>query len=150
MAGIELRSTAFNDHAPIPRRYARDGENVSPPLSWSGVPDDAAELLLLCEDPDAPTGTFVHWLVTGIPPADADLDAGQSPPGGRVRANGWGERSWGGPHPPAGDEAHRYFFRLYALPEPVSLPDDATADDVHRAVDAARLAGGTLVGTYQR
>jgi Raf kinase inhibitor-like YbhB/YbcL family protein len=150
MAGIELSSAAFNDHAVIPRHYAREGDDVSPPLTWSGVPDGTAELLLLCEDPDAPSGTFVHWLVTGITPRDGSVDAGQSPPGGTPRTNGYGESGWGGPHPPAGDEAHRYFFRLYALPEPVDLPDGAGADDVHRAVDDSRLASGTIVGMYQR
>lgn len=149
MAGIELRSTAFTDHSPIPARYAHDRDNVSPPLSWSGVPDDAAELLLLCEDPDAPVGTFVHWLVTGIPPEDGGVDAGE-PPRGHALANGFGERGWGGPQPPVGDGAHRYFFRLYALPEPVSLPGGATAEDVHRVVDKAQLASGTVVGMYQR
>jgi Raf kinase inhibitor-like YbhB/YbcL family protein len=150
MAGIELNSAAFSDHALIPQRYARDGEDVSPPLTWSGVPDGAAELLLLCEDPDAPSGTFVHWLVTGIDPADGTVDAGQVPAGGTERNNGYGEARWGGPQPPVGDEAHRYFFRLYALPEPAGLPDGATADDVHRAVDKQQLASGTIVGLYQR
>ncbi|UYQ60236.1 YbhB/YbcL family Raf kinase inhibitor-like protein [Streptomyces peucetius] len=150
MAGIELKSAAFNDHALIPRRYAREGEDLSPPLSWSGVPDGTAELLLLCEDPDAPSGTFVHWLVTGIDPRDGTVDAGQVPTGGTARRNGYGEDRWGGPQPPVGDEAHRYFFRLYALPEPVDLSDGATAEEIHRAVDQQQLASGTVVGLYQR
>ncbi|MEV4681605.1 YbhB/YbcL family Raf kinase inhibitor-like protein [Streptomyces kurssanovii] len=150
MAGIELHTAAFNDHALVPRRYARDGDNISPPLTWSGVPDGTADLLLLCEDPDAPSGTFVHWLVTGIDPADGSVEAGETPPGGTPRTNGFGDTGWGGPQPPVGDEAHRYFFRLYALPEPVTLPDKATADDVHRAVDKTQLASGTIVGLYQR
>lgn len=150
MAGIELKSTAFNDGAFIPHRYSKDGEDISPALSWSGVPDGTAELLLLCEDPDAPTRPFVHWLVTGVDPTSGGVDTGQTPPGGRDRDNGYGGRGWGGPRPPAGDTAHRYFFRLYALPEPVTLPDDASADAVHAAVDQAQLASGTLVGLYQR
>ncbi|MER6612095.1 YbhB/YbcL family Raf kinase inhibitor-like protein [Streptomyces xantholiticus] len=150
MAGIELYTAAFNDHAPIPKRYARDGDNISPPLTWSGVPDGTAELLLLCEDPDAPSGTFVHWLVTGITPADGRVDAGETPPGGTPRTNGFGDAGWGGPQPPVGDKAHRYFFHLYALPEPVALPADATAEVVHRMVDKAQLASGTVVGLYHR
>ncbi|ORT57207.1 YbhB/YbcL family Raf kinase inhibitor-like protein [Streptomyces sp. CB03238] len=150
MAGIELKSSAFNDGSFIPRRYAKEGEDVSPELTWSGVPDAAAELVLLCEDPDAPSGTFVHWLVTGIDPTSDGVAAGQTPPGGQERRNGYGGSGWGGPNPPAGDRAHRYFFRLYALPGPVSLPDGATAADVHAAVDERRLADGTLVGLYQR
>ncbi|MCF6525450.1 YbhB/YbcL family Raf kinase inhibitor-like protein [Streptomyces sp. JJ36] len=150
MAGIELRSSAFNDHAPIPRRYAWEGENASLPLDWSGVPDDAEELVLLCEDPDAPSGTFVHWAVTGIDPHSSGVDTDRSPPGGTELVNGFGERGWGGPHPPPGDEAHRYFVRLYALSEPCELPDAPSADQVHRAVEQRELASGTLVGLYHR
>jgi Raf kinase inhibitor-like YbhB/YbcL family protein len=150
MAGIELRSEAFSDHSMIPRRYAHDADNVSPPLAWSGVPDDAAELALLCEDPDAPTGTFVHWLVTGIDPRTGGVDADETPKGSQAHRNGFGERGWGGPQPPAGDDAHRYFFRLYALPAPVSLPDRASADDVHAVLDREQLASGTIVGLYRR
>ncbi|MBO8196663.1 YbhB/YbcL family Raf kinase inhibitor-like protein [Streptomyces oryzae] len=150
MAGIELISTAFNDNAIIPRRYTRDGDDVSPPLEWSGVPGGTAELLLLCEDPDAPSGTFVHWLVTGIDPDARSVEPGETPLGGTPLTNGFGGSGWGGPLPPAGDEAHRYFFRLYALPDPVQVPDNASAEDVHRAVDGAALASGNIVGRYQR
>lgn len=150
MAGIELRSAAFNDHDLIPRHYAKDGDDVSPPLTWSGVPDGTNELVLMCEDPDAPTGTFLHWLVTGIDPHSTGVEAGTAPTGGIPQANGYGKHGWGGPHPPAGDPAHRYFFRLYALPEPLSLGRHPTADDVHATVDKAQLASGTLVGLYGR
>ncbi|MBD0421833.1 YbhB/YbcL family Raf kinase inhibitor-like protein [Streptomyces sp. TRM S81-3] len=150
MAGIDLSSSAFSDHTLIARRYAYEGENVSPPLTWSGVPDDAAELVLLCEDPDAPSGTFVHWIVVGIDARSDGVAAGQSPPGGTELVNGYGEQGWGGPHPPPGDEAHRYFFRLYALAQLCVLPDAPTADQVHQAVDDHQLASGTLVGLYQR
>lgn len=150
MAGIDLRSTAFDDGAFIPRRHSKEGENVSPPLSWSGVPDGTAELLLLCEDPDAPSGTFLHWLVTGIDPTSDGVEAGRAPRGGTPMTNGYGERGWGGPLPPPGDKAHRYFFRLYALPEPVSVEDGAGADAVRAAVADRRLASGTLQGLYRR
>lgn len=150
MAGIELKSSAFTDHATIPDRYAKLGDNVSPPLTWSGVPDEAVELALVCEDPDAPSGTFIHWLVTGIDPRSQGLDADEKPPGGHQHINGFGEPGWGGPQPPVGDKAHRYFFRVYALPGPVSIPDEATAEDVHNVLDRQQLASGTLVGLYQR
>jgi Raf kinase inhibitor-like YbhB/YbcL family protein len=106
-------------------------------------------LVLLCKDPDAPTGPFLHWLVTGIDPASGGVLEGQAPPGGRVWPNDFGEKGWGGPQSPAGDDAHRYFFRLYALPGPVGLPGEPTAAQVHRAVDDAALACGTTVGLYQ-
>jgi len=94
MAGMELRSSAFSDHDLIPRRYARDGENLSPALQWAGVPDGTAELLLLCEDPDAPSGTFLHWLVAGIDPGATGVGEGETPPAGAsgptASANGAG------------------------------------------------------------
>ncbi len=150
MAGIQLRSPAFNDHDIIPGRYAHDGDNVSPALQWSGVPDATTELLLLCEDPDAPGGTFLHWLVTGVDPAAGGVDEGRTPPGGQQWRNGYGEQGWGGPQPPVGDNAHRYFFRLYALGHPIRLPASPKIADIHRQADNAALASGTTVGLYQR
>lgn len=150
MTGIDLKSSAFQDRSFLPRRYALEGENVSPPLNWSGTPDDAAELVLLCEDPDAPSGTFVHWIVVGIDPHSEGVAAGQDPPRGTGLVNGFGERGWGGPHPPPGDEAHHYLFRLYALREPCVLPDSPSAEDVHRAVEEREIASGDLVGLYNR
>ncbi|MFC7309579.1 YbhB/YbcL family Raf kinase inhibitor-like protein [Streptomyces monticola] len=150
MSGIELNSPAFTDHTPIPARHAKDDENVSPPLKWSRVPADAVELALLCEDPDAPSGTFVHWLMTGIDPRKDGLGAGERPQGALEHKNGYGEEGWGGPHPPEGDDAHRYLFRLYALPAPVSLPQQPSADDVHGVLDRQQVATATLVGLYRR
>lgn len=150
MAGIELASTAFNDQDLIPRRHTKDGEDLSPPLTWSGIPDGTAELVLLCEDPDAPSGTFLHWVVTGIDPDSRGVEEGHTPPAGSPGTNGFGSTGWGGPRPPAGDKPHRYAFRLYALSEPVALSDGADADTVHRAVDHRKLAVGTLVGRYGR
>lgn len=150
MDTIELRSPAFNDHAPIPARFARDGDNVNPPLEWSGVPDGAVELALLCEDPDAPGGTFVHWVVTGLDPSLTGLAEGERPAGAVEGANDYGGTGYGGPQPPVGDPAHRYFFRLYALSEALDISPGATADDVRRAMEGKELAQGVLIGTYQR
>jgi Raf kinase inhibitor-like YbhB/YbcL family protein len=150
MAGIELSSDAFDDHSFIPRRHAYEGENASPPLAWSGVPDEAVELVLLCEDPDAPSGTFAHWVVVGVDPHSDGVAPGQCPPGGTELVNGYGEQGWGGPHPPPGDEAHRYFFRLYALREPCVLPDAPGAGQVRQAAEERQLASGALVGLYRR
>jgi Raf kinase inhibitor-like YbhB/YbcL family protein len=149
MTSMDIRSPAFRDHDLIPARHAHDGENISPTLQWSGA-QNATELLLLCEDPDAPAGSFLHWLVTGIDPSTNGVAEGQVPPGGKEWRNGFGERGWGGPAPPKGDRAHRYFFRLYALSQPVRLPAEPTVDDVHQAIDDVALASGTVVGLYQR
>lgn len=150
MAEIELSSPAFSDRAPMPDPHAHQMQNLSPPLLWSGVPDDTAELTLMCEDPDAPSGTFLHWLVSGIDPSSVGVSAGEIPTAGSEHTNSFGERGWGGPEPPSGDPPHRYVFRLYALPEPIALPDRATAGEVHQALDSERFAEGTLIGLYQR
>lgn len=151
MTEIQLRSQAFNDHALIPERLSRQGGNTSPPLRWEGVPPEAEELVLLCEDPDAPGAEpFLHWLVTGIDPSDGEVAEGSVPSGGREWANGFGEPGWGGPQPPKGDDPHRYFFRLYAVSEPPDLPPDPTAGDVHRAVEKHEVASGNLVGRFAR
>jgi phosphatidylethanolamine-binding protein (PEBP) family uncharacterized protein len=92
----------------------------------------------------------VHWLVTGIDPASDGVPTGSLPPGGDPHTNGFGQRGWGGPQPPPGDNPHRYFFRLYALPEETALPERASATDVHRVVDREQLASGNVVGVYQR
>ena len=151
MATMQLRSPAFNDHAPIPSRYSlAEGDNLSPPLEWSGVPEGTAELAVLCEDPDAPGGTFVHWVLAGLDPSTTGLAEGETPAGAVEGPNDYGGTGYGGPRPPVGDEAHRYFFRVYAASEPLGLRPGASADDLRRALEGKELAQGTLVGLYQR
>ncbi|TMR90993.1 YbhB/YbcL family Raf kinase inhibitor-like protein [Nonomuraea basaltis] len=149
MAGIALSSMAFNDHAMIPHEYSHEAGDVSPHLRWADVPDGTAELALLCEDPDAPSGTFTHWLVAGIPPDTTELDAGAELKGFVVGRNDFGTPGYGGPHPPPGDN-HRYFFRLYAVSEPTGLADGFSPADLQRALEGKVLASGTLVGTFGR
>ena len=150
MTTIELRSPAFNDHAPIPARHSKDGEDLSPALEWNGVPEEAAELALLCEDPDAPRGTFVHWLVACLDPSLFAIAEDDVPPGAVEGVNDYGDQGYGGPRPPVGDDAHRYFFRLFALSEPLGLAPGFSADDLRGALEGKELARGTLVGIYQR
>jgi Raf kinase inhibitor-like YbhB/YbcL family protein len=149
MAHIDVHSPDFDDDDFIPRRHGRDGENVSPALEWEGIPGDAAELLLMCEDPDAPSGTFLHWLVTGIEPTATGVAENDLPPGGREWPNDFGETGWGGPAPPPGN-AHHYVFNVYALSKSIDLPADPSADDVHRAMDDITLGRGTLTGLFRR
>ncbi|WP_245788223.1 YbhB/YbcL family Raf kinase inhibitor-like protein [Amycolatopsis marina] len=146
---VELRSSAFNDHTLIPDRYSYAGGNMSPPLEWGGIPDGTSELVLLCEDPDAPNGTFVHWVVTGISPSSTGVGEGESP-GGSPGRNGFGELGWGGPQPPVGDEPHRYFFQLYAVDQPLGLVEAPGAEHVHAAMEGHVLAHGNLVGLFAR
>ncbi|WP_411970422.1 YbhB/YbcL family Raf kinase inhibitor-like protein [Saccharothrix longispora] len=148
--GLDLRSAAFSDHTLVPERCSRDGGDTSPPLTWSDVPPGTGELALLCEDPDAPGGTFTHWVVTGIPADTTSLAEGALPEGAVAGRNGYGETGWGGPRPPVGDEPHRYFFRLFAVDRPLGLGEGVTADDLRAAVEGRVLATGTLVGLFGR
>lgn len=148
---IELTSPAFEDGDSIPRQYTPDGDDTTPPLEWSGVPDDAAELALLCEDPDAPQGTVAHWVLAGIHPSTTGIAEGVGRPAGAVEGtNDHGQTGWRGPSPPPGDGPHRYIFTLSATSEPLDLPPGATADDLHTALAGKELARGELVGTYER
>lgn len=143
-----LTSSAFAAGAAIPRVYSCDGRGISPPLSWSGVPDGTAELALLVDDPDA--RGFVHWVAAGIPPSSAGLPEGASgsnavPVEGR---NGAGRDGWTGPCPPSG--THHYRFTLYAVSKPLGLRAGATADDLRSAVRDVTLATAELEATYTR
>jgi Raf kinase inhibitor-like YbhB/YbcL family protein len=147
---IELRSAAFNDHTLIPDRYSFEGGNISPPLEWGRIPDGTAELVLLCDDPDAPSGTFTHWVVTNILPSATGVGEGAVPEGGVPGRNGFGTLGWGGPRPPVGDDPHRYFFRLCAADRNLGLGEGASAEQVHAALEGHTLARGTLVGLFGR
>jgi Raf kinase inhibitor-like YbhB/YbcL family protein len=144
---ITLSSTAFADGGDIPRRYTCDGDDVSPPLAFAGVPSGTQDLALLVEDPDAPGGTFVHWVAWGIDPSATALAEGEAPPG--VGRNGFGRRGYGGPCPPRG-APHRYVFTVFALSRRVDLPSGAMAHELRRATADAVIGQGRLVGRYAR
>ena len=146
---IQLSSSALNEGEPIPVKYTCDGENVSPPLRWSGVPAGAGSLALIADDPDAPRGTFTHWILFGIPPQTTELAEGQQPGGVAQGRNDFGRTGYGGPCPPRGNP-HRYFFKLYALDTDLQLPPGATKQDLLRAMEGHIIAEGQLMGTYQR
>jgi Raf kinase inhibitor-like YbhB/YbcL family protein len=105
---------------------------------------------VLCDDPDAPRGTFTHWVLAGLQPTATGLAEGEHPAGAVEGRNDFGEEGWSGPLPPVGDRPHRYFFRVYAASAPLGLVAGASADDLRRALEGKELASGTLVGTYQR
>ena len=148
-AKLTLTSTAFADGAAIPRVHTCDGANQSPPLAWSGVPAATAELVLTVEDPDAPNGTFVHWVLYGVPPTVTSLAPGTDG-GGKSGANSAGKPGYTGPCPPRGSQ-HRYIFTLSALQRPSGLPDGATAAQVRSAASSdASIGQGKLTGIYGR
>jgi Raf kinase inhibitor-like YbhB/YbcL family protein len=130
--GFTLTSTAFDEGDDIPAAHALDGENQSPPLAWTGVPDDAAELALTVTDPDA--SNFVHWVVWGIDAADGAILAGAVPTGATVGLNQFGEAEWAGPAPPAGEE-HTYVFRLHALERPLTIDASTPAAEALSAIE---------------
>jgi Raf kinase inhibitor-like YbhB/YbcL family protein len=147
---IELTSPAFEDGGRIPVKYSCDGDEVSPPLAWSGVPGGARELALLVEDPDAPGGTFAHWVLFKLRPGRDGIAEGEVPAGARQAENSKGDAGYAGPCPPKGDDPHHYEFTLYALSSPIDLPDGAPAGDVRAAVSDGALARGRLVGRFGR
>jgi Raf kinase inhibitor-like YbhB/YbcL family protein len=147
---IRLTSPAFEAEAVIPREFTCDGDEVSPPLAWTGVPTGARSLALLVEDPDAPGGTFVHWTVFAIAPETTGIQAGRVPRGAREGENSFGDSGYGGPCPPEGDEPHRYVFALYALRSDPGLDAGAAPEAVREAVAGAAIARGQLTGRYGR
>jgi hypothetical protein len=147
---IEVSSEAFDDGDILPERCAHDRDNVSPPLSWSGVPRGAVELALLCQDPDAPGETFTHWVVTGIDASTTGVAEGTLPAGATAGTNDFGQVGWGGPQPPPGDEAHRYVFTVLACARRLELGPDAGANDLAAALEGNEVARGQLIGLYRR
>ncbi|HDN79530.1 MAG: YbhB/YbcL family Raf kinase inhibitor-like protein [Chloroflexi bacterium] len=151
-AVLEITSSAFEAEGTIPSRYTCKGENVSPPLRWTGVPGEAKSLVLICDDPDAPRGTFVHWVIFNIPPSATGLPEGVPPKpaledGSIQGKNDFGRIGYGGPCPPPGP-AHRYFFKLYALDISLDLPSGATKEQVLKAMEGHIIAKGSLMGRY--
>lgn len=150
MEQMTLTSPAFTGDGPIPVAHSRESGDLSPELRWSGVPAACLDLVLTCEDPDAPGGTFVHWMLGGIPPERDGLGAGEDRPRIAKGRNDFGEIGYGGPQPPAGDPPHRYVFTLYALRRPSGLTSGFAVDDLRAALKDNVLATATLVGTYAR
>jgi Raf kinase inhibitor-like YbhB/YbcL family protein len=148
MAELRLESPAFSDGDPIPTRHTCEGDDVSPPLAWSGVREGTRSLALIVDDPDAPFGTFVHWTGWGIDPGSGGLEAGASPP--VEGENGFGRDGYGGPCPPPGHGPHRYFHRLYALDAELDLEPGASREQLEDAIEGHVLAEARLVGTYER
>ena len=148
---MTLRSGAFEDGGAIPLRHSCEGENVSPPLAWSRVPDDAEELALVVADPDGDGGVFHHWIVLGIP-ATADGIAAGEIPRGAVEAKGSSENpTWIGPCPPVGEE-HEYVFSLYPLSRKLGLEADVELETALEAIDDARIPDedAVLEGRFRR
>ncbi len=150
---IKITSTAFEEGGMIPRKYTCDGEDVSPPLSWTGVPEGAETIALISDDPDAPMGTWVHWVLFNLPATEKGLPEAIPPDrelknGAKQGRNDFRRIGYGGPCPPGG--THRYFFKLYALDAVLNLPAGATKAELLKAMEGHILAQGQLMGKYRR
>jgi hypothetical protein len=143
---FDLTSPAFDEGGPIPERYTCDGEDVSPPLEWTGVPEGTAELVLTFLDPDVPSGVFTHWTIHSIDPSAPGTPEGGVPEGAVQGLNDFGDTGYGGPCPPPGP-AHRYVFTLGALAEPSGLSPGAAPSAVDPSLQQA-TATTTLTGFY--
>jgi Raf kinase inhibitor-like YbhB/YbcL family protein len=145
---MTLSSPAFLNGKGIPAKFSCDGEGISPPLTIQGVPKEAKSLALVMDDPDAPAGVWVHWLVWNIDPAIKQIGEGSLPPGAGQGVNSWERRSYGGPCPPSG--THRYYFRLFALKERLDLPQSANRKDLDGAMQGKIVARCEMFGVYSR
>jgi len=149
---ISLTSPAFPANGAIPAVHTCDGRDLSPALSWSGVPPSARSLALIVDDPDAPRGTWVHWVLYNLPPAAGGLPEGAGsgalPAGTLQGRNDFKRTGYGGPCPPGG--RHRYFHKLYALDTVLDDLREPTKADLERAMEGHVIARGELVGTYER
>lgn len=150
---MQLTSSVFTEESMIPAKYTCDGQDISPPLSWKNLPPGTKSLTLICDDPDAPIGIWVHWVVFNIPPEEPGLAENIQPErelhnGMRQGNNDWRRIGYGGPCPPGG--THRYFFRLYALDAGLDLEPGATKKAVLKAMEGHILAEAQLMGKYKR
>jgi Raf kinase inhibitor-like YbhB/YbcL family protein len=145
---LQVSSPAFSDNATIPKKYTCDGQDVAPPLQWTGVPRQAKSVAVICDDPDAPVGVFTHWVLYNIPTStNAIAERTQI---GTAGVNSFGKREFGGPCPPRKDQAHHYHFRMYALDVDSIGPAGMTREDVIKAMNGHILDEGDLIGTYKR
>lgn len=147
---IGVSSPAFEAGGTIPRRHTGEGEDVSPPLEWSGLPEGTRELALICDDPDAPMPEpFVHWVLYKIPANKSGLSEG-SAEGALEGRNSFGKVGYGGPMPPEGHGTHHYHFKVYALETQLDATPGLSKDQLLAAMEGHVLAEGELVGTYER
>jgi Raf kinase inhibitor-like YbhB/YbcL family protein len=151
---LAVSTDAFRNEGRIPKRHTADGEDVSPALAWTGAPAGTRSFAIVCDDPDAPAGTWVHWVIFNIPAdstglAEAVPRVERLPDGSVQGRNSWGRVGHNGPSPPPG-KPHRYYFKVYALDAVLTLDSKAKKDDLVRAMKGRVLAEGQIMGSYGR
>lgn len=149
---LTLSSPAFRDKNPIPKIYTCDGENISPPLEWSGAPSNTKTFVLIVDDPDAPVGVWDHWILYNIPPNTNKLEQNanirQLPAETKEGVNSWGSIGYGGPCPPKG--SHRYYFKLYALDSEIEFDSGMQREDIEKSMQGHIIENAELIGYFER
>lgn len=145
---MTITSSAIQANGNILPQYTADGANMSPPLTFSEIPIEAKSLVLIVDDPDAPSGTFTHWVLFDMPPSILAIPENEMPQLGKRGTNDFGEVGYGGPQPPSG--THRYYFRLYALDTMLELPEGVERQEVEQAMEGHVLQNAELVGLYSK
>lgn len=148
MHQMKLTSTAFQDNGPIPKEHTCDGKDTNPPLAFGNVPSEAKSLAMIADDPDAPVGTWVHWVIWNIDPGVKSIGENSVPAGATQGLNDFKKNKYGGPCPPSG--THRYFFKLYALDTILNISPKSTKADLEKAMAGHIVGQGQLVGLYKR
>jgi len=148
MKGLQIVSPAFRHNELIPKKYTCDGKDVNPPLLIENIPSAAKSLTLIVDDPDAPVGTWVHWVVWNISPGTREIKEDSVPKGAEQGVNDFRKNDYGGPCPPSG--THRYFFKLYALDAMLNLSSKTKKSDLEGAMKGHILEKAELVGLYRR
>lgn len=145
-----IKSAAFNEGGAIPSKYTCDGKDISPPLSWQNTPQGTKSFVLIVDDPDAPAGNWIHWIIFNISETTHELSENlcSLPNGAKQGENSWGKSTYGGPCPPTGE--HRYFFKLYALDTLLNLPGGANRSQIESAMQGHILATAKLLGKYKK
>jgi Raf kinase inhibitor-like YbhB/YbcL family protein len=146
MKELSIKSPAFEPNKQIPKKYSCDGQDINPPLTIEGTPEEAKTLVLIMDDPDAPSGTFDHWVVWNIPASTTKI--AEDTVTGAEGLNGMRQQRYNGPCPPSG--THRYFFKVYALDTDLTLASTSKKSDAEKAMQNHILAKGELIGLYRR
>jgi Raf kinase inhibitor-like YbhB/YbcL family protein len=157
MADLSFRTSTFTHGEPIQEKYTCEGEDVSPELTVGGAPDDSAALAVVVDDPDAPAGTFTHWLLWNLPPDTVEIEEGVPPReelpdhgGARQGENDFGDVGYRGPCPPEGDDPHEYRFTLYALDEELDAEGGALRPEMQDELDEKSIGSDQFTGTFSR
>jgi Raf kinase inhibitor-like YbhB/YbcL family protein len=148
MAALHITSPAFQNNDFIPRQYTCDGEDISPPLVIENCPKETKSIALICDDPDASVGLWVHWVVWNIDPTTKEIAEDAVPQGAVEGMNDFRRHTYGGPCPPSG--THRYFFKVYALDTMLDISPNSTKTDLEKAMKGHTLAEGQIIGLYKR